>query len=256
MKWFKRRPQPDPTQRSVRRFNGGAIEPEQRFIAIGDVHGCCDLLSATLQQIEDVVPDVPIVFVGDYVDRGEQSAQTLRLLTGLSKRDPEKFICLRGNHEEMMLQFLDAPAEHGRRWMRHGGLQTLASFGVGGVHEGARGETLVAARDALIKALGEELIGWLHQLPRKWMSGNVAVVHAGADPNLPIDQQPDHALTWGHSDFLSVPRQDGIWVVHGHTIVSSPAVVQGRIEIDTGAYATGRLTAVGIEHDSIDFLQI
>lgn len=218
--------------------------PDGPFRAIGDVHGCADLLDRALAR--------PFrgqtICVGDYVDRGEHSAGVLRLL----QARPD-VICLSGNHEAMMLEFLDTPAEAGPRWLRNGGLQTLGSFGVAGVTERSDATTLRAARDTLADAMGADLITWLRHLPTRWQSGNVAVVHAGADPRIPLQEQAVSHLHWGHPEFARTPRADGIWVVHGHTIVDTPTATAGRIAIDTGAYATGCLTMARVSADGISF---
>ncbi|WP_299734072.1 metallophosphoesterase [uncultured Tateyamaria sp.] len=232
----------------LRRFVAGpdfpATAPESPFIALGDIHGRVDLL----EQFLDLDPAYPVICVGDYVDRGEDSAAVLRLL---AERDD--IICLSGNHEEMMRRFLKTPTEAGSRWLRYGGLQTLASFGVSGVTGTSGPEALEEARDQLQEAMGPDLVAWLSDLPTRWQSGNVAVVHAGADPARSIDDQDVQTLHWGHRDFARTQRSDGVWVVHGHTIVDAPSAANGRIAIDTGAYATGNLTAVLVEADKTTF---
>ena len=110
-------------------------------------------------------------------------------------------------------------------------------------------EALTQARDALAEAMGQPLIHWLTALPTRYLSGNIAVVHAGADPELPISMQSDQTLMWGHPGFDTRTRSDGVWVVYGHTITPEPAHQAGRIGIDTGAYATGRLTALCLSPD-------
>lgn len=227
------------------------VRPGETFVAVGDVHGCADLLSASLGNIAVDSPDAKIVCVGDYIDRGENSADVLRLLLRHSAEAPEKFCCLLGNHEYMLINFLKDPEKHGPAWFKYGGLQTIASFGVGF----GSGRDFKRVHLDLALAMGSEMIDWLGTLPAYWITGNIAVTHAGADPYRPIDDQSRRALLWGHSDFLSTPRSDGIWVVHGHTIVQDPTVEQGRIAIDTGAYATGRLTAVRISSDSVSFME-
>jgi serine/threonine protein phosphatase 1 len=132
-------------------------------------------------------------------------------------------------------------------------LQTLASFEIAGISETSSGDTLTKARDQLVHAMGASMLTWLRQRPTYWQSGNVAVTHAGADPNLPLADQPTQALHWGHRDFETTQRRDGVWVVHGHTIVDAPYEKNGRIAIDTGAYATGRLTAVLVEDAEVHF---
>lgn len=217
--------------------------PDEPLLIIGDIHGRADLLSKALKQRH-----CKTVLVGDYIDRGEDSATVLRTLM----QTPD-LICLIGNHEEMLLAFLSDPARHGPRWLRYGGLQTLASFGVSGTMETSPAPQMEKARDQLVAAMGPDLIAWLRALPSFWQSGNVAVVHAGADPAVAIDAQDTQALRWGHPDFETKPREDGVWVVHGHTIVDAPVAQAGRINVDTGAYATGRLTTAVISSGDVQF---
>ncbi|CUH80839.1 Serine/threonine-protein phosphatase 2 [Tritonibacter multivorans] len=218
--------------------------PGQTIAVVGDIHGRVDLLQA----FPDLGHIDQLIFVGDYIDRGDFSAEVLLTLKEL----PEA-ICLMGNHEEMMLSFIDDPATYGPRWLRHGGVQTLASFGIGGITDTASPDRLGAARDALVEAMGPALLDWLRALPSFWQTGNVAVTHAGADPSRPMAQQDTAALRWGHPNFEKTRRDDGLWVVHGHTIVPVPTLTPGRINVDTGAYATGRLTAARISDADITF---
>jgi serine/threonine protein phosphatase 1 len=224
--------------------------PDEPFFAIGDIHGSMRQLERLVERIEAQDPNPRVVCVGDYIDRGEFSADVVEWMRLLNTRFPENFVCLMGNHEQMCLNFLDNPESQGPRWFRNGGLQTLASYRVPRL----TGDRDTAVRDHLHDAMGEELIAWLRGLPLIWQTGNVAVVHAAADPKLPIDAQSDEVLRWGHPDFLRVPRQDDIWVVHGHTIVEEPRAEDGRIAVDTGAYATGRLTAAHVTPDGVSFL--
>ncbi len=224
------------------------LAPDSAFFAVGDIHGCMGQMRALLDQIDARDATAPIVFVGDYVDRGDESAAVLKAL--FDRRDDPRITCLTGNHEDMLRGFLSNPAEKGRRWLQYGGLQTLASFGVGGVTPQSTGEALETAAAELTEAMGDEMIAWLAALPTSWRNGNVAVVHAGADPQTPITLQAAKTLQWGHKDFERIPRSDDIWVVHGHTIVDQPMATNGRIAIDTGAYATGHLTAAYITPDA------
>lgn len=238
-KWFSRKPAVDVGSPPE------SVQPAQPLAVIGDIHGRHDLLMRLLGTIDDTQT---IICVGDYVDRGDESAAVLRALAAR----PD-IICLLGNHEEMMLNFIDTPEKSGNRWMRYGGLQTIASFGVGGVHEGAGEEVMKQARDALVLAMGDDLIAWLRRLKKYHISGNVAVVHAGADPYIPIEDQSGHILIWGHPAFGTVARPDKMWVIHGHTIVGAPTITHGCVAIDTGAYATGTLTAVMVSSQGFDF---
>jgi serine/threonine protein phosphatase 1 len=217
------------------------LRPERPFVAIGDVHGRADLLHEIDRLIATRCAAWPVVFLGDYVDRGENSRDALNLLMSVPPdRDPP-VTCLMGNHEHMLLDFLDSPGEAGPRWLRNGGLQTLAA--------------LRDLRDRLADTMGADMIAWLRARPLTWHSGNVWAVHAGADPDLPMAEQAAGTLLWGHPAFHRQQRTDGQWVVHGHTVVTEPQVRAGRIAVDTGAYATGCLSAALVTRDGVSFLQ-
>jgi serine/threonine protein phosphatase 1 len=228
------------------------IAPDQPFLAIGDIHGRADLLERLERILLAEAPGLPAVFVGDYVDRGENSAQVIELLMSSSETGDQPVFCLKGNHEEMCLRFLDDPERYGERWLRFGGLQTLASYGV--QVGGADVSALKRARDDLALAMGDKVIEWIRSRPTMWRSGNVCVTHAGADPARPLESQSVRSLLWGHKDFTEKSRSDGQWIVYGHVITDRPSAARGRIAVDTGAYATGRLTAALISHDSVRFL--
>ncbi|MBE0453078.1 metallophosphoesterase [Roseovarius autotrophicus] len=232
------------------------IRPDQPFVAIGDVHGRADLLQTLDSLIQAQASGYPVVFLGDYVDRGEQSREVIQMLMEAAESGPGRVTCLMGNHERMMLDVLDEPGKYTARWLRNGGLQTLASFGVR-LPQGGQNEVdaLLDMRDALAEAMGAAMIGWLRARPLIWQSGNVWAIHAGADPAQPMAAQAEDTLLWGHPGFRKRPRADGQWVIHGHTIVEAPHVAGGRIAIDTGAYATARLTAAIVRPDDVSFLQ-
>ncbi|WP_411351741.1 metallophosphoesterase [Leisingera aquaemixtae] len=236
----------------LRKFAKGAAfadpAPEVPLCVIGDVHGCLPLLEHMLAQVPQ---DHHVVLAGDYVDRGEQSAGLLRFLSAR----PD-LTCLMGNHEDMLLRFLQNPARDGGRWIRNGGLQTLASFGICGARPQMSADELRGCRDRLQAAMGEDLIAWITGLETSLLSGTVLVAHAGADPGTAADAQQDGTLLWGHRQFFRTPRRDGVWVVHGHTIVSTPAAERGRIAVDTGAYATGTLSAVCLDGSAPRFLSV
>lgn len=221
------------------------IVVDHPFAVIGDIHGCDDLLASLLDKLASETPEAELVFVGDYIDRGEQSAQVLRRLQSL-----EGGQFLLGNHERMCLDFIDQPEEKGLRWLRNGGLQTVASFGVSGSTN-----ALTALRDATVEAMGADLIAWLRDLSLTYQNGNVYAVHAAAHPEKPIEEQGEKPLIWGHPKFRKYPRHDGLWVVHGHTIVEFPKVSQGTVSIDTGAYASNRLTAAVFHRGDVQFIQ-
>lgn len=239
-----------------RRPDPAPIRPDAAFWAIGDIHGCAGLFDRLLDEMFDIgKPAASLVLLGDYIDRGDSSAQVLRRLHGIQAEvGPDALICLRGNHDQMLIDFLDGPDTAGPRWLRHGGLQTLASFGVPGPRQSAQAAHWLEARDRLREAMGADLEAWLRGLPHHWQSGNVFACHAGIDPDLPVQAQPRKVLMWGHPDFGRVPHDDAIWVVHGHTIVKTAQTIDGRIELDTGAYATGCLSAALIEPGEVSFV--
>lgn len=229
------------------------IAPDEPFFAVGDIHGCAPQMQQLLAMIQGKNPDAPIIFVGDYIDRGPQSAAVLRSLMALDMAS--RVTCLIGNHEDMLLDFLDHPRQRGARWLKHGGIETLASFGLHAIDAGMKDDALDKLAAGLNKAMGAPMIGWLRALPTHWISGNIAVVHAAADPRLPITNQQPRILRWGHPDFDTKARSDNTWVLYGHRIVGEAHATRGRIAIDTGAYATGRLTAAYITDQNVEFLQ-
>jgi serine/threonine protein phosphatase 1 len=232
------------------------VKPEHPFVAIGDVHGRADLLYEIDRLISERCPNWPVVFLGDYVDRGEESRKVLELLMSIPADHEPPVTCLMGNHERMLLDFLDRPEETATRWLRNGGLQTLASFGLAPPRrEDAGADAWGDLRSRLADAMGEDMIAWLRTRPLTWHSGNVWAVHAAADPDSPMTEQTSSTLLWGHPEFRRRPREDGQWVVHGHTVVEAPQMRAGRIALDTGAYATGRLSAAAISAQDVTFLQ-
>ncbi|MCV3273951.1 metallophosphoesterase [Roseobacter sinensis] len=237
--------------RPVARQEGFApLRPDAPFWVVGDIHGRRDLLD---QMLTRLIMD-PVVFVGDLIDRGPDSRAVLERVFDLSSRDDQKVHVIKGNHEQLLLDFLHDPEGVGPAWMRSGGLQTLESFGIS-LSTGVQSEAAYRdARDALDQAMGPAMVTWLQSLPFIWSSGNVHVVHAGADPARPMDAQDPNHLCWGHRDFEHTMRSDGQWVVHGHVIVREATRAQGRIAIDTGAYATGILTAAHVSAGALDFV--
>ncbi|PWJ12880.1 metallophosphoesterase family protein [Jannaschia seohaensis] len=223
--------------------------PERPVYAVGDLHGRADLLAEMLALIEaDAAggPEAVTVFLGDYVDRGPDARATLDALRAL---DPARTVCLMGNHERMLLDALDRPGERGDRWLTHGGMETLASYGLGALFDPEE----IAMR--LRAALPPGTEAWLRGLPATWRSGDVVCVHAALDPVLALDAQDPRVLLWGRPPRRA--RRDGLWVVHGHTVVDAPELAGRRVAVDTGAWASGRLTAAAIFPGApIRFLQV
>lgn len=239
------------TDRSAR-LSLGRPQPEVPAFVVGDIHGRIDLLEQLLQRRPDAAQQ--LVFLGDLVDRGEDSARVLERVKDLCDQS-DATLCLRGNHEQMLLDFLEDPRGTGPRWLSCGGLQTLASFGVGGLSAHSNGDALEEAGHKLEAAMPADLVNWLRDLPLIWQSGTLAAVHAAADPEKPMEDQEEDSLLWGHGTFFDTPRTDGLWVVHGHTVVERPVFDQSRISIDTGAWYTGRLTGALVDPDgSVSFV--
>lgn len=230
--------------------------PDRPVVAVGDIHGRADLWRELRERIAARFPGWPVVTLGDSIDRGEHSREVLELLRADPPDGLGPLTCLMGNHERMLLDFLDDPAAGAAPWLANGGLETVLSFGV----RPPRARTLTAQdaaalRDRLAGAMGPRLVAWLRQRPLSWQSGNVWAVHAGVDPARPLAAQGADSLLWGHPDFGRAPNAAGALVVHGHTIVDTPRADAGRVSVDTGAYATGRLTAAAIMPGAVEFLQ-
>jgi len=230
--------------------------PETATYVVGDIHGRADLLEKVLERIDAHIggsgsTNPQLVFVGDYLDHGPQSATVLTRLRELTAEFPQNVTCLMGNHERMLLDFLADPALRGPRWLREGGAATLVSHGVKPAHLTAEAEATAwqEAALALAQALGPDTLGWLRDRPLSWSSGNLWVVHAGADPQRPMPDQTARVLLWGHPEFDVALRGDGMWVAHGHVELEDPMMEDGRIAVDTGAWHTNRLTACAIHPD-------
>ena len=226
------------------------IVPKEDVAIIGDIHGRLDLLNRLIQRIQKTAPNTKLVFVGDYVDRGPSSRGVLDFLRCLDA--PAVF--LKGTHEAMLLDFVDNPIQHGRQWLRNGGSETLASFGIS-LDESSSALMVRNAGDKLSAELSDGTEAWLRALPLFWRTGNLVVNHAGPDPKKSVRDQDEKSFLWGHNRFLRDARTDGIWVAHGHWIQDRPACRNGRISVDTGAYFSGKLTAAIVSCDgSIRFL--
>ena len=227
-----------------------------RIYAIGDVHGRDDLLGDLARRIEAELAAQPIkavaVLVGDYVDRGPQSAGVLERLAG--GRFPAPVTALRGNHEEMLLQFLEDPATLSE-WRRNGGLETLRSYGVD-VVAAMRGEAFAEARKALLAALPATNLQFLREARLSVSYGDYFFCHAGVRPGVALENQRAEDLMWIRDGFRRCERPFGKVVVHGHTPVAAPEVRANRINIDTGAFATSVLTCLVLEGTERRFLTV
>jgi serine/threonine protein phosphatase 1 len=219
-----------------------------RIYAIGDVHGRADLLASLLLQIEVDIALHPVsrpiaVFLGDYIDRGPDSKEVLDLLVAPG-RTPE-MVFLKGNHETFLLNFLKAPTLLDN-WRQYGGLETLVSYGLKPPMNPSFNDQARLARD-LASATPESHRQFFEALQLSFVCGDFLFVHAGLRPLIPIQQQTEDDLLWIRDDFLLWDKKFEKIVVHGHTPVLEPDIRFNRINIDTGAFATGRLTCMTIE---------
>lgn len=212
--------------------------------AIGDVHGCLDLLVDILGQIARTHPGRPrrIVVLGDLIDRGPDSAGVVRLLRTAQARDPARLICLRGNHEDLLLRAVDQ-ASALATWLANGGHQTLASF-----------------RTDRLAGVPPDVIDWIAACPTFHDDGRRYFVHAGLNPELPLAKQRDADRLWIRDAFLRSDHEFGRYVVHGHTPQRGgrPDMRDTRVNIDTAACFGGRLTAAVFEDTEdrpVGFLQ-
>jgi serine/threonine protein phosphatase 1 len=223
-----------------------------RVYAIGDIHGRADLLKALLQQIDAdclLYPSIRpiVVFLGDYIDRGPASKEVLDLLLGCERT--KETIFLKGNHETFVHRFLSEPAILDE-WRLCGGLETLVSYGLKpSINPGAREQTQLA--EELARAIPKRHLEFLESLDLSFSCGDFLFVHAGIRPGVPIRKQSEEDLLWIREEFLSCEERFEKFVVHGHTPVPAVDIRTNRINIDTGAFATGRLTCIVIEGDSI-----
>lgn len=228
-----------------------------RILAIGDVHGRADLLAELLKKFESFEAtegpaDTRIVLLGDMIDRGPNSRGVIDFVIDLARR--REVVALLGNHEMMMLHFLEDPATLSA-WLRYGALETLQSYGVE-IMLPLEPENLARTAAHAYAQIPAEHVAFLRSLRLSWTCGDFTFVHAGLRPGLPLQEQDDRDLLEIRAPFLNHNGWFGSYVVHGHTPVSKMEVHQNRMNIDTGAYATGRLTAAIISRDSLHSITI
>lgn len=236
---FKRRPRASP-------------EP-QRVYAIGDIHGRLDLLVAMIARIQAdalarSVVSTRIVVLGDFIDRGPDSARIVELLMRL-QAEPN-VVVLKGNHEAALVDALAGDFTMLDLWLSHGGLATLRSFGM--ATEPVDMDDSVQLLRLARERVPPPVRAWLARLPTSTRFGPYYLVHAGVKPGVDLDRQLDESRLWITDEFTGSTRDHGAVIVHGHTVVESGVVIApNRIGVDTGAYRTGRLSAVGLEGTDI-----
>jgi len=227
-----------------------------RVYAIGDIHGCSGMLDRLLALVDEDAASRPAaetweICIGDYVDRGPDSAGVIDRLARESAGGRRR-VCLLGNHEEAMIDALDDPALM-KRWLELGGDATARSYGVDpeGTAAGAAG-----VHRELQAAIPEAHRRFLARLATHHRIGDIVFAHAGIRPGVPLDRQDPHDLVSIREGFLDHDGTFGLHVVHGHTPVDAPERHPWRTNIDTGAVHGGALTAAVIEGDDMRFLEV
>ena len=238
-----------------------ALPPGKRLYAIGDIHGRFDLLEQLLEMIGVDAEDAPteddkiLIFLGDYVDRGPDSKRVLDLL---SMPPPAGFqmICLKGNHEDMLLQFLDGEGAM-ISWLKNGGRETLKSYGLN-----VKNLAMSRVTDAVVEKARTEMraampgshIEFLASLDLIYLEGDYAFAHAGIKPGVSLEAQKEPDLIWIRDEFLKSDADFGKVIIHGHSVASLPSIRANRIGIDTGAWRTDVLTCLVLEGQERWFL--
>lgn len=253
--WLRQALGQDVADQSRRKPGAGWLEAAERpplIYAIGDVHGCLE----ELRQLEaliavDAAPvagEKWLVTLGDHIDRGPASAGVLDHLLGAPPHGFRR-IALKGNHEAMLLDALADPAAM-RQWLANGGDATLASYGLGhaAIESLRQGRGRASRRRQLLEAhLPDEHLAFLRQLPLGLSVPGFVFVHAGLRPGVPLADQVEADLLWIRREFLEATHGFSEVVVHGHTPVPEPFISATRIDIDTGCFMSGRLTALRID---------
>lgn len=224
-----------------------AIPAGQRIYAVGDVHGRADLFTALCEAIDAddagrEQAESTVVLLGDLIDRGPDSAGVIAAARAWQQR--RRLRILMGNHEEMFLDSLE-DIEVLRPFLRFGGRETVLSYGIDrGAYVAAE---LPECLEMIRAAVPPEDLAFIRSFEDTVQLGDYLFVHAGVRPGVPLADQTRQDLRWIREPFLSHPESHGLVVVHGHTIFEAPDIRHNRIGIDTGAWTSGRLTALGLE---------
>jgi serine/threonine protein phosphatase 1 len=234
--------------------------------AVADIHGRFDLLlameSVIARDIAETQPSRAVIcYLGDYIDRGLQSAQVIEHLStiaapgGTDADGTPARVFLKGNHEDRMLAFLSDPETNGAGWLHYGGRQALASYGLG-ISDEPDAAAWLLLRDAFNQKLPPAHRQFLDALRLAFVWHDYIFVHAGLNPKLPLDAQDAHDLMWIREPFLTSSHVWSHRIVHGHVVVPEPEFHANRIAIDTGASRTGRLTALVVSEAAPRLLQV
>lgn len=238
----------------------GPRAPDDSLVfAVGDIHGRADLLAPLLREIEaDLAQSAAshrrVIFLGDYVDRGLESRRVIDSLLDYAEAAAAEVSFVRGNHEDCLVAFLRDPAT-GPGWCEFGGRETLRSYGVAPPERRARQPEWRAASEALRQALPARHTTFLTTLKPSVEVGDYFFTHAGAQPGVALADQSEHDLMWIRGEFLNHPDRFEKVIVHGHTPEVAVVADHRRFGLDTGAYATGVLTALRLEGSKASLLQ-
>lgn len=232
-----------------------AVPRGERIYAVGDIHGRLDLMVALAEAIEADdrkrgPADTTVILLGDLVDRGPDSAGVIKAAGLWAKQRSVRFIA--GNHEEMFLESFDN-VETLRHFLKYGGKETILSYPIDPMAYFAA--ELDELQELMADAVPAEDIEFLRAFEDTIVKGDYLFVHAGIQPGVPIGDQSTSQLRWIREPFLSHAGKHSHVVVHGHTIMAEPEVLSNRIGIDTGAYDSGRLTALGLEGSARWFIE-
>lgn len=243
------------------RNDGGdrpSAPPGVRLYGVGDIHGHDELLSEMLRTIElDIGSDRAarnvVVFLGDIIDRGPASAAAMERLRTLNNASFEP-VFLTGNHEEVLGRILDGEDDLVRDWLRFGGAECAASYGLD--PSVLRGLGDRQAGEAIRDAIPESHRAFLRSFADSFSAGDYLFVHAGIRPGVPIEHQAVADLRWIRAPFLNYRHRHSKVVVHGHSIAKEIEFRPGRIGVDTGAYRSGVLSAIVLEGTEQRALQV
>lgn len=242
------------------RAPSASTPPGTVVYAIGDIHGRSDLLQAIHQGIAVDARLRParrkvVVYLGDYVSRGIDSRRVVDMVRERRLNGCE-VVTLKGNHEDLLLRYLDGELDAGRHWFDYDGLDALSHFGVEAADRQARDDTtLESLRRRFAAALAPEHVDFFRELGVSHREGGYYFAHAGIRPGVALDAQNDHDRMWIRGLFLRSGDDHGATVIHGHSIAAQPEVRTNRIGIDTGAYRSGVLTCLVLDGAERAFLQ-
>lgn len=244
----------------VKRVWNHGVDDSAVVWAVGDVHGQDDLfdsLSSTILQQLEASPEVDrtVVLLGDYIDRGIGSRRVvdrvLAFRAGLIASG-NRLVALKGNHEDLLLRFIE-DAKTGPEWIAVGGRETLLSYGVAPFRE----DTLAWQRASveLLSVIPIDHLNFYEGLSLQHTVGDLQFVHAGVRPGVDLDAQSPEDMMWIRDIFLTDRRPFERLIVHGHTPDREVYMDDRRICVDTGAYATGVLSAVRFQGRTRHLLQ-